>query len=530
MTSDPMFDLAVEPWIDHVHADGSTRSGGFEQVLLDAASITDLALPYPVAYGGMYRILAAMACRISGLDRLQDGERAQEWYQRRNRLFGTAFDETQVRQYFEGRKERLSLYHPVHPFLQDTRIAKECRSTSGINKLVIGAANGSARPWFGGKHGDRNQHPVRSGEAALQLVMWAYYGPGGTVATRTHGAVSTQSGCQAAPLRGTVSYHPIAQSLHDTLLAHLTPPKAGDTNTAGEEPADVAVWERDWQPDPTRPAPEPQGPVSLLAGRMRHAILLTPGEGGSAATDCIITWGSRSGKEDRDPGAEFIEAYPDPYVSYRRTKEGRPTAPVLADGGRHLFRDLDVLLNDPDADESDGAVRAGSASRPLVLAGCTTLPPDIVETLRLRVVGAEQDRSKTRDSQWWTSTTPPLLAHSRGLDPEGAELITLAVQVADHAEYRLDQALRLAFNDRPKDKTHTANRKARIAAHYWPRANVQFWALYTEGQLTAAQARMRIAALDAFDRITAPLALSPSTARRVAQARAHLPRPRKETP
>lgn len=55
-----------------------------------------------------------------------------------------------------------------------------------------------------------------------------------------------------------------------------------------------------------------------------------------------------------------------------------------------------------------------------------------------------------------------------------------------------------------------------------------FWELYDTGQLAAAQSRMRRAALDAFDHITTALARSPSSTRRVAQARALLPLPRKE--
>ncbi|MFC9329036.1 type I-E CRISPR-associated protein Cse1/CasA [Kitasatospora sp. NPDC057015] len=524
MNASTDFSLAREPWIDCLYTDGSVRRTGFQQAILDAHRIVDLALPYPAAYGALYRLLAAMAYRITGLDRRQDAESAEGWHRRRNRHFGTAFDPAATQQYFTERHDRFGLYHPVRPFLQDPRLATDCKDTSGINKLVIGGASGSARPWFAGKHGDRTQRPLPSADAALQLAMWAYYGSGGTVTTRSHGGITTQTGCQAAPARGTVGYHPLGDTLHTTLLAHLTPPDTPE----GEDRPDEAMWERDRRPDPTRTAPEPDGPVSLLAGRMRHAILLTPSPDARWAIDCTITWGARN--PPKTPGGEkteFVEAHPDPYLSYRRSpKTQRPGAAVEADGGRHLFRDLDVLLRDPD---NRPDTRRNAPTRPLVLAGCDKLPDQVLDTLRLRVVGAQQDRAQNRDSQWWTTTTPPLLAHSAQHDPDTAEFVENAVKEADTAAWRLDLALAAAFNDRPKDKTDTANRKTRTAVHYWPRADTAFWQLYNTGRLTDAQPRMRHAALDAFDHLTTALARSPSSTRRVAQARALLPLPRKES-
>ncbi|MGW4382464.1 type I-E CRISPR-associated protein Cse1/CasA [Kitasatospora sp. NPDC004531] len=516
-------DLAHEPWIDCLYADGVVRRVGLLQAVLDAHLIADIAPPYPAAYGALYRLLAAFSYRVTGLDRLQEGESAESWYRRRNRRFGTAFDPDAVEEYFGRHHDRFGLYHPVRPFLQDPRLATDCKDTSGINKLVVGGASGSARPWFNGKHGDRSQRPLPSAQAALHLVMWAYYGSGGTVTTRSHGGITTQTGCQSAPARGTVGYHPLGATLHATLLAHLVPPGTPEADGRPDE----AMWERDRHPDPTRPAPEPTGPVSLLAGRMRHAILLTPGPDARSAVDCTITWGARNPpKTVGGEKTEYVEAHPDPYLSYRRSpRTQRPGAAVEADGGRHLFRDLDVLLDAPD---NRPATRRNRPTRPLVLAGCDMLPDAVLDTLRLRVVGAQQDRAQNRDSQWWTTTTPPLLAHDAQHDPDTAELVADAVKEADAAARRLDEALAAAFNDRPKDRTDTANRRARAAVQYWPRADTEFWNLYHTGRLDRAQARMRHAALDAFDHLTTALARSPSATRRVARARALLPLPRKE--
>ncbi|WP_442973898.1 type I-E CRISPR-associated protein Cse1/CasA [Saccharothrix sp. ST-888] len=55
-----------------------------------------------------------------------------------------------MKRYFADRHDRFDLYHPRHPFLQDPRVAADCKGTSGINRLVIGGASGSARPWFAG--------------------------------------------------------------------------------------------------------------------------------------------------------------------------------------------------------------------------------------------------------------------------------------------------------------------------------------------------------------------------------------------
>lgn len=515
MTYETTFDLATESWIDALYQDGTRRRVGLRQALEDAHLIADLTLPYPAAYGALYRILAALAIRITGLDQPPFGE---QWYRRRNASFRKPFGAEAVAAYFTKYCERFDLYGEWG-FLQDGRLRSDCRKTSGINKLVFGGASGSARPWFAGKHGDSQQLPLPSAQAALHLLMWAYYGPGGTVTTRQHGALNIQSGCPAAPLRGTVGYHPLGPSLHVTLLAHLTAPTAYDSSGP-----DLAPWERADQADPTRPAPPPSGPVSLLVGRMRHSILLTPGPGGHTAADAVITWGARTpDAAERPKAGYFVEPYPDPYLSYRYSKTGAPSTPVDADGGRHLFRDLDVLLNAPD---SRGPEK-GKRTRPAVLHACDYLPDEIIDTLRLRVVGVHQDRSQTVDRQWWTSTTPPLLTHTAQRDPETAEHVEQAVREADSSARLLNRALAVAHAHSPKDKAAPAIRDAQIARHYWPRADTAFWDLFDTRTLPDAQRRMRSAALDAFDDITAAKARSLSAGRRVAQARALLPLPRK---
>ncbi|MFJ7280198.1 type I-E CRISPR-associated protein Cse1/CasA [Kitasatospora sp. NPDC098663] len=512
-------DLAHGPWIGCRYRDGTTRLIGLHEMIADASLIADLTLPYPIAYGAFYRVAAAIAYRVTGLDRLRPGETTASWYRRRNAQFGSGFDPRTVDRYFRKVAPHLFLYHRRYPAFQDPRLAEECPHTSGIGKLVIGRAVGSARPWFEATDSGGPKAPVPSAEAALQLLMWTYYGTGGTLSTRAHGPVNTQAGCMSAVLRGTVGYHPIGPDLHTTLLAHLTAP-----DTIRDE-LDLAPWENAARADPTRPPPSPAGPVSLLTGRTRHAILLLPSPDGGSATDCYLTWGARNPPHKPSTAEEHVEPFPDPYLSYRRTKtSGARSSAVKGDGGRQLFRDLDVLLNDP-ATEPERARRA--PSRPLVLASCDHIPDEIIDTLRLRVVGAEQERDKTNDRQWWTTTTPPLLAHTAARDPEGARLISAAVHEADLAGWHLDNALAEAFNDRPAD---APARAARIGLHFWTRAESSFWHLYDTHRLDDATRHMRVAALDAFDQLTADLTRNPSAGERVARARARLPLPPRRTP
>ncbi|MFF2041859.1 type I-E CRISPR-associated protein Cse1/CasA [Kitasatospora sp. NPDC058170] len=509
------FDLAHGAWIDCRYRDGTTRRTGLYEAVSDASSIADLTLPYPIAYGALYRIAAAIAYRVTGLDRLRPGETATDWYRRRNAHFATGFDQRAVDRYFRKHAAHLRLYHRHRPFLQDPRLAEECPRTSGIGKLVIGRPVGNARPWFSDTASQHHAAPVPSGEAALESLMWAYYGSGGALSTRSHQGVSAHAGCMAAVLRGTVGYHPIGPDLHTTLLAHLTPPGVDSHQD------DLASWENPAHADPTRPPPSPTGPVSLLAARTRHAILLVPSADGRFATDWYVTWGARNSphKPGRDAGGH-VEPFPDPFLSYQRSREsGAPSSAVKADGGRQLFRDLDVLLNDP-ATEPQRARRA--PTRPQVLASCDQIPDEVADTLRLRVVGAEQDREKSNDHQWWTTTTPPLLTHTAARDPEGAQHISEAVHEADLAEWHLDNALAASFEDRSAD---TRARKARIALRFWPVADAIFWNLYGTGRLDDATRRMRVAALDAFDQLTADLVRNPSAGERIAQARARLPLP-----
>nr|WP_197085278.1 type I-E CRISPR-associated protein Cse1/CasA [Saccharothrix sp. ST-888] len=87
MSAVTVFDLAHEPWIDCLYTDGTTRPVGLQQVFLDAASIADLALPYPAAHGALYRVLTAITYRITVLDTLARGESGEQWMRRRNRQF-----------------------------------------------------------------------------------------------------------------------------------------------------------------------------------------------------------------------------------------------------------------------------------------------------------------------------------------------------------------------------------------------------------------------------------------------------------
>ena len=520
MMSADDFDLATEPWIPILYADSSERSIGLEQALVDAHLITDLALPYPAAYGALYRILAAIAYRVTGLDRPPGGD---AWYRRRNALFNEPFNAETVKDYFADPKNNFFLYGG-RPFLQDPRLRQDCKKTSGINKLVFGRAAGSARPWFAGKHGDGQQRPISSAEAALHLLMWTYYGSGGLVSTRTHGGLSTQAGCPASPLRGTIGYHPLGPDLRTTVLAHLTAPTS-DAEGGASRP-DLAPWEHLGQADPTRPPAPPTGPVSLLASRGRHALLLIPGPDGRTAVDCSITWGARNLPEAERPKAgDFVEPHPDPFLSYRRSKNGAASSAVEADGGRTFFRDLDVLLNSPDSRPPGSPTRP---TRPEALHACDYLSDEVIETLRLRVVGVQQDRSQAVDRQWWTTTTPPLLAHTFRRDHQTAEDVEHAIREADTAAWHLDRALIIAFDDKPKNKEAGLARQGRIATQYWPRASTAFWSAYTDQSLSEVLRQMRRAALDAYDHLTAAMALSPSAGRRVARGRAQLPLPGKK--
>lgn len=452
MTRPESFDLRDQGWIP-VRRDGEVERVGLRELFLRAHEFEDLAVPVPPAASGLWRVLYAITARITRLD--SETPTVGAWLARREEIFDAgAFDASAVEAYLERWTDRFDLFHPGHPFGQDPRLRQECAKTAGVNKLVFSRPAGQNPVWFG-HFTDLDPVPVPTHEAAWHLIAQLYYGAAGRCASRTVSDTSAANS-NAGPLRGAVSYHPVGRTVFESLLVGLPAPP-GKVDTA----ADVCFWEHPVLKDPLGAPPKPGWPGGLLTGRSRHAVLLLPGAGGDTVTDAYLTWAWRR------------EAWPaeDPYVVRKLSKEGAWYVPA-ANASRALWRDLDALLL------RDRPERR----RPAVLGATNDLPDEVLDALRLRAYGFDQDR-QAKDRQWFTATTPSVLRYLEERAPAEAAAMAVVHSTAEDVWDRLRSALRTAWRDvispsssGPGSKAPDGPWPTRAEALYWPRAETLFWA------------------------------------------------------
>jgi CRISPR system Cascade subunit CasA len=503
------FDLRTRPWVPVVSDEG-IQAVGLRELFERAHEFTGLAVTLPPAASGLYRILCAMAARITELDVDKDGE----WQDSRYDLLEEArkFDTSRIEKYFDDQAAGLRLHDPERPFLQDPRLAEQCATSSGINKLVMARPAGNNQVFFG-HYTDDEQVALSSAEAVLHLIAQLYYGPSGQCTPRT---VNGQrfGNTMAGPLRRALSTHPVGPTLFDTLLLGIPEPMAWPTPQAASLP-DGCPWERTSLPDPLAPAAPPGGPLSLLTEQYQHAILLHPGPTGQEVTDATITWGLR----EKRP-----ETRPDPYLIWDTLKDGTPR-PRDAKAERALWRDLDglVLMH-----------RGDGGHRPPIVEGLTSsLPERVADHLRVTAFGFDQD-GQTRDRVYFTANTPPLFsllaAPGEGQDTALAQGIREGRQAAEKANWHLAKALTTAWRDytTPFDAEGTDGRKdakhpgpwpEAAQAAFWPAAEQCFWDLMHSGDFRGALARFGALALQIYDDTTAPVASTPRGAKAREEAR-----------
>lgn len=434
-----------------MHAGGQSKMVGLRELLIDAHQWEDLAVPVPPAAAGLWRILYALAAKVSGL--AEPGLTADEWLMRRERVVAAGrFDASAVDAYFQRFTGRFDLFDRERPWLQDPRLARECPKTAGVNKLVLGRPAGNNQVWFGHVT-DAEPGPLSTPEAVWWLVAQLYYGPSGRCSSRVVRGESFANGT-AGPLRSVLSFHPLGRTVFESLMAGLPTP---DMSAGLDEAVGACPWERDELPDPLGAPPAPGWPDGLLTGRFRHAVLLVPDDSGDQVTDAYLTWAWRR------PSAQVR----DPYVIWRQNREGGWYAQP-ADADRAMWRDLDSLLH-----HNDGLRHV---DRPQVIEAFIDLP--FANHVRLRALGFDQD-GQTRDRQWFTATTPPVLQWLEDTDPEIAHGMGQVRQAAETIAGRLRVALRDSW--RQATGTGRGERQgdgpwvAPAVARYWPGAEREFW-------------------------------------------------------
>jgi CRISPR system Cascade subunit CasA len=502
----PAFDLLDRPWIP-VTRHGVAVRVGLRALLINAHELDDLAVPVPPAAAMLWRVLYALAARVTGL--AEPDISADAWHARRGQVVAEGrFDPERIGAYLDRVGDRFDLFHPERPWLQDPRLRSESPKSAGVDKLVLGRPAGNNQVWFDHHH-QGNRQPLPAPEATWQLLAQLGYGPAGMGAVRMVGATASKT-LRAGPLRGALSFHPLGADLFESLVAGLFEPDAIRPDAAASP--DLCAWEADTLPNPLDPPSAPTGPCSLLTRRGRHALLLTPSQDGDQVIDARLTWA-------------FLGAPPpaeDPYLIYQRSQQGNWYA-RHAEVSRAIWRDLDALLLDDQA-------ASPSRRRPLVIEQATQLPAEIQDRLRLRALGFVQD-GKTRDAQWFSGVTPPVLRWLSERDFQAARGIELTRTAAEAANGRLTRALGVAANEMRLHRTtdHHEPRQGRrqpdtpwtreAAARYWPQAEHLFWRLVTDRVFADADGAFTRLALSVYDEVTDQALARPRSAKAVVEAR-----------
>ncbi|WP_414167044.1 type I-E CRISPR-associated protein Cse1/CasA [Streptoverticillium reticulum] len=495
MSAPELYDLRVEPvlpvrWAGHAPVGNRPEAVGLRDLFLRAHEISALAVPLPPALSALYRILYALTARITGLDRPDD------WHEDRFTILDAGcFSPESVCAYFDtpDRAQRFRLYDPQYPFLQDPRLTTECDKPAGVNKLVTTRPSGSNHAWF--EHtADARPERVDSAEAFLHLLVWRYYGPSGRCSARTVRGLK-EANSTAGPLRTALSYHPVGETLFETLLAGLAEPDTARQYGPGE---DLCPWERPDLPDPLSIKGTVTGPLSGLTARTQHAVLLVPDASGASVRDAFITWAYRE-RIPRD----------DDYLIWQVSQAGNPYA-RYADSQRALWRDLDALL----LSEPPGL----QISRPRVFRTAV----DVSENLRVQALGIHQE-GQAKDTQLVSSSTPPVLGLAQERDIERACLVGQLRVHGEQAGARLLRATKQAWasfsNAR---KAEDCAWSAQAAARYWPAAEAEFWKRLEERHFDGSARAFRMIAEHVYDHVTETAAGSMRGARARESARIEL--------
>ncbi|MBF6331870.1 type I-E CRISPR-associated protein Cse1/CasA [Nocardia transvalensis] len=470
--------------------------------------IEDIAVGPPPVAAGLWRILTVIAARVTGLDdpgRRGDRRRRARWRERRDDVLRHGrFDRVAVDVYFGERyADRFRLFDPDRPWLQDPRLARECAAPSGLNKLVLGRPAGNNQPWMT-HHRDQVPVPLSAAQAAHHLIGQLFYGAPGRCTARTVGN-RKEANTTAGPLRGLVSYHPIGANVFESLVASIPYPGGCD-----EDYGDKAPWELDGMSDPLQAPPPATGVAGCLVGRFRHAVLLVPSPDAGTVADAYLTWAWRLPHGPAE----------DPFLIYQVSQKGE-LYPRPADANRALWRDLDgLLLQD---------ISIAKSRRPAIFDQAEHLPDGMLERLRVRAFGFDQDRAQVSDRQWYSAETPPVLAVLT--DPQSVLAISRARAGAERAERHLVRALSnawIAVND-PSNGNGRPTRKdikpgpwpAIASSRYWHGAEDVFWHQVRTRNFDESARRFVDLALGIYDAVTAGTR-SPRGIRAIENARGYI--------
>ena len=462
------FNLARDPWIPIGNVTVSIRDALATAHELPGWPGGDFGLAEVVI-----RLLVPMVYRIGGLDNAAVGNDDEVFAKEQGALFMQGrFSEADIDRYLNQHIGRFWLLSgPKHsqPFAQDPTLGQVAPHDTA--KAVTEWASGN-NPVLG-PHTDTNDLPLDV--AAQRLLVLRAYAWGGL--HTKHPVWTGQGKFVGGPLRGTMSIHPVGNSLFETLIGHLLPLPGGATGFG------APFWE---QPAPSNPVAahrERAGLLEQIAGRQDKTMLLRTDGTGSKITGFTLAEG---------PGVDRSLFCEDPYLILDTSRE-----PIKPKAGKAFWRESEALLTD--ATKSPG--RRDAQAGILDWAAGENGDLYIKERFSWAVVSHRGDKSK--NLEWNRSVAPDLL---RIFQPNAARHAREFLHLANEAESLMAKQLAKVWHatdqmpSKPGDKA-AVYRPAR--AEFWKRSAQEFWKAVRDGlDQQQVKDQLRFHALAGFDLAT----------------------------
>jgi hypothetical protein len=328
--------------------------------------------------------------------------------------------------------------------------------------------------------------------AAQQLLVLRYYAAGGT--HTNHPVHPKQGKFLAGPLRGTMSLHPHAPTLAQTLIGHLVP--CPDDSTEFGTP----FWEAPLPENPVAPHRQRAGLLEQLAARQDKTMLLRTNQ-----YDVIDGFTIAEG-----PGTASDLAVADPYVL-----TGSDQQPVKPRQGRAFWREAESLLAQTEHGRAE-------LTAPVLDWARGEFAPDVAvhdpKVFSWAVVSHIGDKSK--DLVCDISAAPNLLALFKPATSLLAKAFLDAAADVEGVMCRQLAKVRRETCTMPARASDKAAVYAPARAELYKRAEADFWDV-AAGTLTAEERdrRLRLHALAGYDIATAAFTRDPRTLGAVEESR-----------
>ena len=308
------FNLANDPWIPCLEADGTVRERSLRSCLADARELVGLAVPSPIASFALHRLLLAVVhAALRGPRSLAEAA---------DLLESSAFDD-RVGDYLDEWQARFDLFGEDRPFMQPGE--KSAPFTKTVAALVHEWTSGN-NATLTDHHIDDDPPALRPGEAALALVTTQAFAVQGGAPPR-----GEKYYLRSAAITQRIACLLTGRRLRETLVANLVRYEPGGESPMPSSEHDAPCWERETEQEPTNNGTVPTGWLDYLTWQPRAVRLRCDDD------DLIRMCVMRQHLSLATPPPR------DPHTPYRiDPKHGRVSLRVRS--GRALWRDAHAIV------------------------------------------------------------------------------------------------------------------------------------------------------------------------------------------